>query len=225
LEKRWIARRDNKLDEWKPENEITELPKELIDRIKENENRIAKANKLPYRMIENAKLLPLQLNQINMLMQQFNVYKEFGNGGKIEIMEGYIPKTDHKDLLAISKYFAEKGDKVQITTDVHFKDEKYKEVFGGLIGTKYERKCPDLIINGKYYEYESFMKPFKKEKISNMLSKGLKQSSYVIINNNKGAKDEYIGRNIHNRVINEHQNIDEIWLYEKGKLRLIYKKK
>jgi hypothetical protein len=65
LKKRWIARRDNKLDEWKPSNEITEPPKGLYDWIKENENRIAKANKLPYWMIENAKLLPLQLNQIN----------------------------------------------------------------------------------------------------------------------------------------------------------------
>jgi hypothetical protein len=155
------------------------------------------------------------------------VYKEFGNGGKIEIMEGYIPKTDHKDLLAISKYFAEKGDKVQITTDVHFKDEKYKEVFGGLIGTKYERKCPDLIINGKYYEYESFIKPFKKGKISNMLSKGLKQASHVIINNNKGASDRYVLHSVYNRLRDENfkNNIDEVWLYEKGKVRLIYKKK
>jgi hypothetical protein len=72
-------------------------------------------------MTENEKLLLLQLNQINMLSQQFNVYKEFDNGGRIEIMKGYIPKNDHKDLLSISRYFAKKGDKVQITTDIHFK--------------------------------------------------------------------------------------------------------
>jgi hypothetical protein len=28
----------------------------------------------------------------------------------------------------------------------------------------YERKCPDLIINGQYYEYENYRPPFKKEK-------------------------------------------------------------
>jgi ribosomal protein L21E len=174
-------------------------------------------------MTENEKLLPLQLNQINMLMLQFNVYKEFDNGGKIEIMEGYIKKTDHKDLLAISKYFAEKGDKVQITTNVHFKDEKYKEVFGGLIGTKYERKCPDLIINGKYYEYESFMRPFKKVKIKRMLNNGLMQSSRIIINNTKGCSDRYIKKLIHDR-LKLNQQIEEVWVYEKGVVKLLYKK-
>ncbi|MDR0680989.1 MAG: hypothetical protein LBG15_03940, partial [Dysgonamonadaceae bacterium] len=101
--------------------------------------------------------------------QLFSLYKEFVSGGKIEIINGYAKKSDHKDLLAVSRYFAEKGDNVQITTAIHFKDEKYKEVFGKLNGTGYERKCPDLIINGKYYEYESYTPPFKKEKISHMI--------------------------------------------------------
>jgi hypothetical protein len=139
-------------------------------------------------------------------------------------MEGYIKKSDHKDLLAISRYFAEKGDKVQINTDVHFKDEKYKKVFGKLDGTPYKRKCPDLFINGEYYEYESYTAPFKKEKISNMISKGAKQSSRIIINNNKGANHRLIRRNIYNRTVLEKQNIEEVWIYEKGKVYLIYKK-
>ena len=153
------------------------------------------------------------------------MYKKFKNSGKIEIINGYKRKPDHKDLVSIARFFASKGDNVKITTNIHFKDEKYKEVFGSLIGTKFERKCPDLIINGKHYEYETYVPPFKKEKISNMLSKGLKQSSRLIINNNKGAGDMYIGKNIHNRIANEKQNIDEVWLYEKGKVRLFYKKK
>ncbi|MDR0691541.1 MAG: hypothetical protein LBF69_00715 [Prevotellaceae bacterium] len=86
--------------------------------------------------------------------QLFNLYKEFVSGGQIEIMKGYVKKSDNKDLLAIARNFAEKGNTVQITTNIHFKDAKYKDVFGGLNGTKYERKCPDLIINGKYYEYD-----------------------------------------------------------------------
>jgi hypothetical protein len=155
--------------------------------------------------------------------QLFRLYKNFVSGGKIEIMEGYIKKSDHRDLFAIARYFAEKGDRVQITTNIHFKDEKYKEVFGELNGTKYERKCPDLIINGKYYEYESYTPPFKKGKISNMISKGLKQSSRIIINNNKGASDRYIKRNIYERLKsrNFRQDIDEVWLYEKGKVKLL----
>ena len=75
----------------------------------------------------------------------FRLFKKFKNRGKIEIIDGYKKKSDHKDLLSISIFFARKGDIVKITTDIHFKDEKYKEVFGALIGTKYYKKCPDLI--------------------------------------------------------------------------------
>jgi hypothetical protein len=35
----------------------------------------------------------------NMVSQQiFRLYKEFVSGGRIEIMEGYSKKSDHKDL-------------------------------------------------------------------------------------------------------------------------------
>ena len=153
----------------------------------------------------------------------FRLFKKFKNRGKIEIIDGYKKKSDHKDLLSISRFFAQKGDIVKITTDIHFKNEKYKEVFGALIGTKYERKCPDLIINGKFYEYENYTPPFSKNKVSNMLKNGLLQSSQIIINNNKGATDRYIKKLIYNR-INKGQIINEVWLYEKGKVRLLYKK-
>jgi hypothetical protein len=156
--------------------------------------------------------------------QLFSLYKEFASGGKIEIIKGYVKKSDNKDLLAIARHFAEKGDTVQVTTNIHFKDAKYKEVFGKLNGTKYERKCPDLIINGQYYEYESYTPPFKREKISNMISKGIKQSSRIIINNNKGANQRLIRRNIYNRTVLGKQNIEEIWIYEKGEMHLVYKK-
>jgi len=156
----------------------------------------------------------------------FSMYKKFKNSGNIEIINGYKKKQDHKDLVSISRFFAQKGDEVTITTDIHFKDEKYKKVFGALIGTQYERKCPDLIINGNFYEYESFMPPFRKEKISNMINKGSMQSSRIIINNNKGASDRYIRDNIYKRLKDKNfkRDINELWLYEKGKLRLLYKK-
>jgi hypothetical protein len=142
-------------------------------------------------------------------------------------MQGYTRKNDHSDLLSIARYFAGKGDNVKITTDIHFKDEKYKEVFGKLNGTGYERKCPDFIINGRFYEYESFMQPFRKRKLANMISHGAKQSSRIIINNNKGCSDRYILANIHNRLRDKNfkNNIDEILVYEKGKVRLLYNHK
>ena len=128
------------------------------------------------------------------------MYKKVKNNGNIEIIDGCKKKDDYKDLKSISRYFASKGDNVKITTDIHFKDIKYKEVFGGLIGTKYERKCPDLIINGKYYEYESFTPPISKRNFSNMFTRGLSQSNNLIIDNNKSMVDRIIKKAIFNRI-------------------------
>jgi hypothetical protein len=57
-----------------------------------------------------------------------------------------------------------------------------------------------------------------------MLSKGVKQASRIIVDNNKGAADRYIRRNILERFKDKNfkYNIDEVWLYEKGKVRRIF---
>ncbi|GHT69793.1 hypothetical protein FACS189452_10550 [Bacteroidia bacterium] len=157
-------------------------------------------------------------------MQYFSPLKSFPNGGLIEIIDGYIKKSDHDDLIAIAHFFAQQGKIVQIPTDIHFKNELYRHIFGKLMGTIYERRCPDLIIDGEFYEYESYVPPFKKEKIFHMISKGLQQSSRIIINNDSGADDNFILQNIHNRVFYEKQNVEEVWLFEKGKIRLFFKK-
>jgi hypothetical protein len=155
----------------------------------------------------------------------FALYKKFSNGGSIEIITGYKKRTDHKDIITIARAFAKMGKNVKITTDIHYKDTKYTYIFGALIGTKYERKCPDFIIDGVFYEYESFLLPFKKRKLANMISHGSKQSSRIIINNSRGASDRYIIRNIRERLADKNfkLKINEIWLYEKGKIRQLYK--
>jgi hypothetical protein len=84
--------------------------------------------------------------------QLFSLQKEFAGGGKIEIMEGYTKQSDHRDLFAIARYFAEKGDRVQITTNVHFRDEKYKK---GWCSPKYANlDKPEIDV--KESEIESF---------------------------------------------------------------------
>ena len=72
----------------------------------------------------------------------------------------------------------------------------------------------------------SYLSPFRKEKISHMIKKGSAQSSRIIINNNKGASDRYIRRNILERLQDKNfkWDINEVWLYEKGKVRLLFKK-
>jgi hypothetical protein len=157
----------------------------------------------------------------------FKIYKQYENGGKLLIHELIDRITiDFKDIKTIANQFAKKGYTVKVTPRVHYKSNVYKEIYGSLIGTIYERKCPDLKIENYFYEYESYMPPFKKEKISHMIKKGAAQSSRIIIDNNKGASDRYIKKNIYDRLSDKNfkHDIDEVWLYEKGKVWLLFKK-
>ena len=155
----------------------------------------------------------------------FKTYKRYKNGGKVLIhSEVNRKQSDFTDLLSIANVFAKGGKVVALTPRVHYKSDEYKEIYGSLIGTIYERKCPDLKIGEHFYEYERFSHPFKKKKISNMISQDVKQSSRIIINNNKGASDRYIRDNIYKRLKDKtfNYNICELWLYEKGKTRLFF---
>ena len=154
----------------------------------------------------------------------FKTYKQYKNGGKVLIPKNINKKgSDYKPLINIANLFAKEGKTVRLTPTVHFKSNEYNEIYNPLIGTIYERKCPDLQINELFYEFENYIPPFKRRKTSNMISHGVKQSSRIIINNTKGASDRYIKRLIYDR-INKGNIIDEVWLYEKGKLRLLFLK-
>ena len=92
--------------------------------------------------------------------------------------------SDYNDLISIACYFAKKGKRVHVLPTLHYKDTRYRDVYGPLIGTIYYRKCPDLLIDGEYYEYESYERPFKAKKISHMIKRGAGQSDRIIIDNN-----------------------------------------
>ena len=94
-------------------------------------------------------------------------------------------------------------------------------LFGGLIGTRYEKKCPDLCVDGKYYEYESYVRPWNKRKLSNMLSDGLRQSDRLIIDNRGGASVRQIIRAIKSR-LNVNATITEVWIYDGDSVTDIY---
>ena len=152
----------------------------------------------------------------------FVLYREYMNGGKVLLMNGLNKsKEDFHDLLVIATCFARLGHTARVLGPVHYKDPVYKMVYAPLIGTRYYRKCPDLMIDNSYYEYESYVKPWKKEKVQRMLTHGLRQSSRVIINNNKGAVDRFVRKLIMARV-NLNAPIEEVWLYEKGSIRRVY---
>ncbi len=153
----------------------------------------------------------------------YKIFRNFENNGRVEIhSEVDKSKNDYQDLLWISCEFAKMGQVVRILPKIHFKDELYKEIFNGLIGTKYDGKCPDLKVGDYFYEHEGFISSNPKTNLSNMLRRGLKQSSRVILDN-CGVTERYILNNIIARVKEGHI-IDEVWMKIGKGIKLIYKK-
>lgn len=134
--------------------------------------------------------------------------------GTVRIMSDLdMAKPDTTDLIHIAGCFARMGCEVTILHPVHFKSPEYALVYGPLIGTKYERKCPDLLIDGFYYEYESYVRPWAKRKLSNMITDGLRQSDRIILDNRDGTSFRQIIRSIRAR-LNINAQIQEVWVYD-----------
>lgn len=158
------------------------------------------------------------------LLRHFTLYHEYKSGGSVWLMKRLNPfACDYNDLLSIARIWAQGGREVIILAPVHFKDELYPIVFGPLIGTRYDWKCPDLLVDGLYYEYESFTSPWKKSKLSNMLKNGLKQAPRLIIDNNKGCSLRFYRNRIKSRE-NKNDSLVELWIYEKGNLKCLFKR-
>jgi len=154
----------------------------------------------------------------------FKTVKTFKGGGVYrEHIAFDKKKSDYKVVKNVGIEFARLGQPVKAVPNLHFKSDEYKQIYSALEDTKYHKKCPDLLVGEIFYEVESYVPPFKKDKISGMFGKGLKQSPNIVINNNKGATDRYIKKIIYQRIAIG-QNINEVWLYEKGRIRLLYKK-
>ena len=142
--------------------------------------------------------------------------------GNVRVMAGFdMSKPDAADLLHIAECYARMGCDVTVLRPFHFKSAEYKNVYGPLIGTKYERKCPDLKIDGQYYEYESYVRPWNKRKLSNMITDGLRQSDKIILDNRDGASFRQIIRSIRSR-LNINAQIKEVWVYDGDSVIDIY---
>ena len=99
---------------------------------------------------------------------------------------------------------------------------EYESLYYDLIGTKYEGKCPDLKIDGLWYEHEGFVTDNPKTAFRNMLNHGLKQSSRIIINR-PNLTYAFMKRIIKQRVKDGH-DIDEVWIMDDNSIIPLYKK-
>ena len=94
----------------------------------------------------------------------FKLEHNFKNGGKLYVHPDIDKdKADYKDMKRICLQLAKMGHEVRMTPRLHCKSEEYKQIYGSLIGTKYENKCPDFSVDGVFYEYEGFVKPWNKK--------------------------------------------------------------
>lgn len=132
--------------------------------------------------------------------------------------------NDYNKLYQIAEYFADKGSVVELAPKMSRSSNfEYETLYYDLIGTKYEGKCPDLKIDGLWYEHEGFVTDNPKRAFRNMLSHGLKQSNRIIMDK-PDLTERHMKRCIQNR-INNGEDIVEIWLRDNyGNITLLYKK-
>jgi hypothetical protein len=152
----------------------------------------------------------------------FVLYKQYPSGGEIWLMLGLDNLgSDYNDILTIAECLAEKGHEVKALHAVHYKDPLYREVFGELIGTRYYRKCPDLLVDGDFVEYESYTTTQSKNAFRNMMHSGLEQSDSVIIRF-CGLNDGYMLRAIRGYIQNG-SSISTVLVFDGETLRVLYK--
>lgn len=132
--------------------------------------------------------------------------------------------SDFEKLKQVAEFFAKDGAESVLTPKMSRHSKfKYECVYASLIGTKYEGKCPDLCIDGIWYEHEGFTSNNPKNAFRNMMRDGLLQSDRIIIDR-PDLTERYMRRSIIGRV-ERGEDIQEVWLRESdGSLTLLYKK-
>jgi len=157
--------------------------------------------------------------------QRFSIKRQYPNGGKVQVHQLVNPQdSDYNKLEQVADFFAKKGKDVKMTPKMS-RPQKfvYQNIYHSLMGTKYEGKCPDLLIDGKWYEHEGFTSNNPKNAFRNMMYDGLLQSNRLIIDR-PNLTERYMRRSIIGRV-NRGEDIEEVWLREQdGKMSLLYKK-
>lgn len=137
----------------------------------------------------------------------------------------YLKKDDYETLVSVAKDFANQlGKSVTVLPDVNRKSSLYAMLFPELVGTVYDRKCPDLRIDGKLYEVEGYKS--LGHAIGNMITRGRKQCPRIIIERPGTMSDRTILRQLQVRLSKISKDdpfqVEEVWVHDdKGVTRLI----
>ena len=160
--------------------------------------------------------------------QEMDLTKEvlmsYSNGGRVVVYNAIDRNTeDFKRIFQCAIFFASQGREVIMPPkmDVPFKNPAYEKVFGSLHGTPYYGKCPDLCVDGIWYEHEGFVHPNPKANFSNMLHRGLLQSDRIIIEE-CGLSERIMRKSIRDR-LKSYKTIQEIWIRSGEEMTLFFK--
>lgn len=225
---------DRNSEEWKhlrslPENEykayqspnaVKNVPEKFSKWCERNAKKLdlaRKNGKLPYFVRDNIKA-------VGDVVGWEEVKYKLGKG-TITIPK-YVSSSDndYKKLIQIAEHFALKGSNVILTPKMKRPPEfEYSKYYRTLIGTKYDGKCPDLNVDGEWYEHEGFISNNPKNAFRNMIKDGLLQSNRLVIDK-PDLTERFMKRGLYNR-INNGEDIEEIWLrYQDGEIKLLLKK-
>ena len=147
---------------------------------------------------------------------------EHESGGRVfQMLNLDSTKSDYNELLKVARRFASGGHTVHILSAVHYKDPLYIKVFGELMESRYYRKCPDLLVDGEFVEFESFKTDDSRNAFRNMLHNGLAQSDRVVLRH-CNLTEGYMRRMIYSK-ISRGIPVEEVWIWDGEDLRLLYK--
>ena len=152
------------------------------------------------------------------------VLLRYPNGGSLTVYNSIDRTTgDYHRIRCRAEFFARQGKVVVMTPklDVPYKNPAYDMIYGSLKGTPYYGKCPDLLVDGVWYEHEGYSNVNPKTNFSNMMKRGLRQSNRVILED-CGLTDGYMKRNVLVRM-SENQIIKEVLVRKGNEIRVIFK--
>lgn len=157
-------------------------------------------------------------------IKNVTVFERFDNGGSFAI-HNMVRKRDSKDfdrLKHAARLMAKTGREVVILPEINAKNPLYLQIFGEN-NKHYPNKCPDMIVDGKYfYEHKGYTTKNPDKSAMNMVNKALKQSSRIIIE--KPLESNHDIRSLIEGKIRNGKKVSEVYIVHNSYLELVYKK-
>ena len=200
---------DEELPPESSSNYVGDVPNNYKQWVTDNKDRFKNWKTKPYFIEGN---VSAQKNELYIT----KIAKEYPNGGKINISNLVNTEgSDYERVYQCCDFFAQQGHETTILPrfDSPLKNETYKQLYADLKDTPYWGKCPDFKVGDKFYEHEGHKN--SKKGLQNMLSRGLKQSDCIVIDEGDYTI-EHLKKLIKFR-IKEGKQIREVWMLKENR--------